>query len=215
MHTTATLNPNFQLRTRKPPPMLLASSIPTLQTLQQPALKQPPPQQYFQGRPVDVPQPPPLRSSNSSFDPTASTSNEPIWDGHQRDSYKYLKSPNDYLSQQPEPRPDKMVSNTWQHARFDIDNIADVLDIKNGGIFLPWEAPRPDHGRIKCFPIRLPSIHLVKQFYLSSFNTGLAAVGFSRLIPKTSGNSKTLSPSSDPTMFAIISIGTNALFYKD
>jgi hypothetical protein len=67
---------------------------------------------------------------------------------------------------------------------FDIDNIADVLDIKNGGIFLPWEAPCPDHGRIKCFPIHLPLLHLVKQFYVSSFNTGLATVGFSRFDPK-------------------------------
>jgi hypothetical protein len=77
-----------------------------------------------------------------------------------------------------------MFSNTWQHARFDIDNIADVIDVKNGGIFLRWEANRPDHGRITCFPIRLPSLHLVKRFYLSSFNTGLAAVGFSRFDPK-------------------------------
>jgi hypothetical protein len=77
-----------------------------------------------------------------------------------------------------------MFSNTWQHARFDIDNIADVIDVKNGGIFLPWEANRPDHGRITCFPIHLPSLHLVKKFYLSSFNTGLAAVGFSRFDPK-------------------------------
>jgi hypothetical protein len=131
MHTATTLNPQFQLLTCKLPPSLLAPSVPTLpmlqqsiphqsnvQRLQQPTPKQPPPQQYFQGRPVDVTQPPPQRSSISSFDPTAPNSTEPTWDEHQRDSYKYLKSPNDYLSRLPEPRPDKMVSNTWQHACF-------------------------------------------------------------------------------------------------
>jgi hypothetical protein len=94
-----------------------------------------------------------------------------------------LKSPNDYLKKLPKPRPDLLFSKTWTQARFDIDNISDVLDIKSG-LFLPWDASRPDCGIIRCYAIRLPCLHLVEKYFLAAFNTGLASVGFSRFDPK-------------------------------
>jgi hypothetical protein len=135
------------------------------------------PQQFFQGRPVDTNLHPPLttlRASTSSFDPnptTSAPSSTPPWDTSNRDAYFYLKNPRDYTNKQPKPRPDLMFSNTWTHARFDLDRIEDVLDLETG-LFLPWDAPCPDYGRIRCFAIRLPSLHLIKDYFLSSFNSG-------------------------------------------
>jgi hypothetical protein len=70
-----------------------------------------------------------------------------------------------------------MHSTTWAHACFDLDFIANVLNLDTGH-FLPWHASRPVFGKIICHPIQLSSLHLIKEYFLSSFNTGLAAIGF-------------------------------------
>jgi hypothetical protein len=70
-------------------------------------------------------------------------------------------------------------SNTWTHARFDLNTIEGVINHEDG-TFLPWSAPRPDHGTITCFPVKLPVLFMIKDYFIRSFNIGPAAVGYTR-----------------------------------
>jgi hypothetical protein len=76
-----------------------------------------------------------------------------------------------------------MESNTWTHACFDLNKMERVLHHRTGE-FLPWQAPRPDHGLVTCIPVKLPSLFTVKNYFLRSFNVGPATVGYTRTDPK-------------------------------
>jgi hypothetical protein len=124
---------------------------------------------------MQSPQPTTTPSQDPPPNPT------PPWDTHDRESFNYIHTPDQYLATQEQMT--VMSSNTWTHARFDLNQMERVLHHSTGE-FLPWHAPRPDHGLVTCFPVKLPSLFMVKNYFLRSFNVGPAAVGYSRTDPK-------------------------------
>jgi hypothetical protein len=165
-----------------------------------------PQQAFFQGRPVNVnftTPPSTLRTvATSSFAPPTATATtatppgstdlldptqpgSPAWDTFDRDAHSHdgISPAAVKKKKKSKERASLLHSTTWTHARFDLDKIDEALDLDTG-LFLPWDAPRPDHGRIRNFALYMPSLHLDQKVFLSSFNSGLAAVGFSRFDPK-------------------------------
>jgi hypothetical protein len=191
-------------------------------------------QAFFQGRPVNVNFTPPtlLRTAvTSSFvpaptttAPSASSSNTsdaldpnqtdpPAWDTNDQDAHSIEGvSPNAVKrKKKKKKRASLLISTTWTHARFDLDKIDEALDLDTG-LFLPWDAPRPDYGRIRNFALYMPSLHLYQKVFLSSFHSGLAAVGFSRFDPKNLRQFQDAFPIFCPDMFPTILIGMTVLF---
>jgi hypothetical protein len=114
--------------------------------------------------------------------PSAAGSSTPPWDSFNRDEFGYIRNPAEFLAHL--PRNSVMFSTTWTHARFDLTRIEEVLDPRTG-LFLPWYAPRPDYGdEVRCHPIRVHALFMIKDYFLVSFRTGRSATGYARLDPK-------------------------------
>jgi hypothetical protein len=132
-----------------------------------------------------VPAPPAAASASDAANPPADASTNsttPPWDSFNRDEFGYIRNPAEFLAHL--PRNTVMFSTTWTHARFDLTRIEEVLDPRTG-LFLPWYAPRPDYGdEVRCHPIRVNALFMIKDYFLVSFRTGRSALGYNRLDPK-------------------------------
>jgi hypothetical protein len=133
-------------------------------------------------QPNSTPAQTPSHQQGQQTDPPPGNPNStPPWDTFNREAYGYIHTPEQYINSQPQRA--VLESNTWTHARFDLNKIERVLHLPSG-TFLPWYTPRPDHGHITCFPVKLPLLFMVKNYFIRSFNVGLAAVRYSRTDPK-------------------------------
>jgi hypothetical protein len=213
-----------------------ASSQPT-----EPPNLQPTSQQaFFQGRPVNINFTPPPRSLRtaviSSFAPPPATTptataptatspgsadppdltqpGSPAWDTFDHDAHSHdgISPAAIKKKKKSKERASLLHSTTWTHARFDLDKIDEALDLDTG-LFLPWDAPRPDYGRIRNFALYMPSLHLDQKVFYPLLIQVSQLLVFLALIRKISVSSKMLSLFLDPTMCPTIWTGTTALFF--
>jgi hypothetical protein len=106
------------------------------------------------------------------------------WDSFERS--KVIHTEKQYIeSRKNKPATRAAYSNVlaWTKARFNPDSADAVIDPTTGQ-FVSWCAHHPERGAIDCFPVPVNNVFMIKDLFMTRFNSGPGAVGYLRYNPK-------------------------------
>jgi hypothetical protein len=107
------------------------------------------------------------------------------WNSYERKSY--LFNPTKYTEERAKydkkNAPRYSDTTSWTRARFNPDD-ADLVIDPTTGLFRPWQAERPEYGPIECHPIQINEVYMIRELFISTFQSSPSNAGFTRLEPK-------------------------------